>query len=274
MQRARAFGVAAEMSFWLFLAAIPLAVVAGLLVARVVVGRADLLQGIIAATPMGASSWVSDQLSHVAAWNGGAVAPVAAVVFVWLASSGVHSVFDGLEVEVGVSRPWWKKRILAILTCAAVSAGVAAATLLGTGLVWLYRFGGIEAPRFVVALEESGALAVVRMIISFVLLVGLMALVYRVGVPKRAGRRFPIFRGALLAALLNFVLAFGYRFYLSNVGLASAYLAGIATLGVTLMLLYLFAVSLLAGAELNRVLSDRRAIASGGANAPVARLPN
>jgi uncharacterized BrkB/YihY/UPF0761 family membrane protein len=61
----------------------------------------------------------------------------------------------------------------------------------------------------------------------------------------------PVFPGAVLATGLQALLGYGYVFYLSKVGAGSAYQAGLSIIGVTLMALYLFAVALLAGAELN-----------------------
>jgi hypothetical protein len=51
------------------------------------------------------------------------------------------------------------------------------------------------------------------------------------------------------------VLGYGYIFYLRKIGSGGAYSAGLSIVGVTLMALYLFAISLLVGAELNNLLS-------------------
>src|SRR5690349_8269125 len=108
LERSRTTGMAAEMAFWLFLSLVPLAAVAGLVVAKVAVSSAEVTL-LLASLPIETRELVSRQLKHVAAWNGGSVAAPAALVFVWLASGGVHAVFDVLEVKAGASRPWWKK---------------------------------------------------------------------------------------------------------------------------------------------------------------------
>ncbi len=68
----------------------------------------------------------------------------------------------------------------------------------------------------------------------------------------------PLVPGALLAIGLQTVLGFGYAFYVKQAGDGGAYQAGLATIGVTLMALYLFSVALLVGVEVNRTLGERR----------------
>ena len=257
LDRTRAFGVAAQMAFWLFLAMIPLAVVAGWVVARFAVAHADVVSDVFAATPGAATSWMSQQVSEVASWNGGTVAPVATVVFVWLASSGIHAVFDGLEVQVGAPRPWWKKRLLAIATCVGLSVGVALTTLLVTGLDWLTRFFGAHLPAAFDIFQHGGVAVGVRVIIGLLLFFGLIAGMYWVGVPQRKKRGIPIVPGAIVASLIVFATGYGYGLYLSKVGVSSAYQAGLAIIAVTMTTLYLFSVALLVGAEVNCLRSTR-----------------
>src|SRR5205814_3045123 len=97
----------------LFLALIPLAAVAGLVLARLAVGS-ERVPELLASLPPEMRELIVQQLATVAAWNGGRVAAPAALVFLWLASGGMHAVFDVLEVKAGVGRPWWKKRLIAL----------------------------------------------------------------------------------------------------------------------------------------------------------------
>src|SRR5690349_15538663 len=83
LERSRITGMAAEMAFWLFLSLVPLAAVAGLVVAKVAVSS-SYVTSLLASLPGETRDLVSRQLQHVAAWNGGSVAAPAALVFVWL----------------------------------------------------------------------------------------------------------------------------------------------------------------------------------------------
>jgi membrane protein len=259
--RARTLGLAAEMSFWLFLSLVPLAAIAGLVAARLATSHAPLTGSVLSSVPPDARRMIESQVEAVAQWNGGKVAPVALGTFVWLAASGVHSVFDALEVQSGTTRPWWKKRLLAIATCVGLSVGVAILGVLAVGLDRLAVLAGRA-----VSLEGTGATVasvLARSVSGCIVSVAMVAALYRVGIPREAPRRTPILPGALLAVALLAALGWGYRLYVSRAGAGDAYLGSLAVIGVTLMTLWLFSIALLLGAELNKVIRDRRALGSG-----------
>ncbi len=257
LDRSRTTGMAAELAFWLFLSLIPLAAVVGLVVAKIAVSSSDL-STILASVPPESRDLIVKQLSHVAAWNEGSVAAPATAVFFWLASGGIHALFDLLEVKAGASRPWWKKRAIALATCLGLSVGTAIIAVLATGLNRIvaflrgtFLFSGFES--------EAGLFdSVVRIAIALLTALGLVAGLFFIGVPKRVRKKTPILPGAVLAVGLQALFGYGYVFYLSKVGVGSAYQAGLSIIGVTMMALYLFAVALLVGAELNHVIAESR----------------
>ena len=265
IERSRATGRAAEMAFWLFLSLIPLAAVAGLIIARIAVSSADVTS-LLASLPGETRELVARQLHHVAAWNGGSVAAPAALVFVWLGSGGIHAMFDVLEVNAEASRPWWKKRALALASCVALSVGFAIITVLAAGLSRVLAFlrGTIPIEQFESRHHVPGLVdSVVRFGVGGLTALGLVAGIYLVGIPRTARKRTPVLPGAFLAVLLQAGLGYGYIFYLSKVGVHSAYQAGLSIIGVTMIALYLFSISLLAGAELNHVFARRRRSRTG-----------
>lgn len=260
LQRSRTTGMAAEMAFWLFLSLVPLAAVAGLVVAKVAVSS-DEVTSLLASLPAETRELVSRQLKHVAAWNGGSVAAPAALVFVWLASGGIHAVFDVLEVKTGATRPWWKKRALALAGCVVLSVGTAIIAILATGLSSVLailrgtvHLAQLESRAGVTGLFDS----VLRIGVGALTALGLVAGLYLVGIPRTARKRTPILPGAIVAVLLQTALGYGYVFYLSKVGVHSAYQAGLSIIGVTMIALYLFSIALLVGAELNHMVGRRR----------------
>ena len=258
MNESRTLGLAAEMSFWLFSSLLPLAAVGGLVLARLTVSRGDLAVTMLGSTPPAARDLVAAQLGQVAKWNGGAVAPLAAVVFVWLASSGIHSVFDALEVQGGLTRPWWKKRLIALGTCVGLSFGVALLALLRTGLGWLFRLAGTNLPHALTFWQGSWFLAVVRILFGVLIGFGLVVGLYAAGMPRVRHRYVVIVPGALLAVSLQAASGLAYGLYVHVLGTGNAYQAGLGIIGVTMMSLYLFSVALLVGAELNRTVADLR----------------
>jgi membrane protein len=260
LQRSRTTGMAAEMAFWLFLSLVPLAAVAGLIIAKIAVSNAEVSL-LLASLPGETRQLVARQLNHVAGWNGGSVAAPAALVFVWLASGGIHAVFDVLEVKTGTSRPWWKKRALALASCVALSIGSAIIAMVATGMSSVLAFlrGTVPLAEFESRVGMTGVVdTVVRLGVGALTALGLVAGLYLVGIPRTARKRTPVLPGAVVAVALQAALGYGYIFYLSQVGARSAYQAGLSIIGVTMIALYLLSIALLVGAELNHVVGRRK----------------
>lgn len=255
LDRTRTFGLASQTAFWLFLSLIPLAAVAGLAAARISSAHWDRVNPLLRSLPAPARELIQSELVKVSSWNGGTVSITAAVVFVWLGSSGVHALFDALEVETGAERPWWKKRALSIATCLGLSIIVAVLAVLGPGLEggvdWLARWiPGFEGFDF----RNTWWQLPVRVLLSLALGFGYVSALYWVGVPPSARGRLPILPGAAVAVGMQAALRFGYGYYVSHFGNGAAYTAGLAVIGLTLTGLYLFAIALLTGAVVNRKL--------------------
>lgn len=255
--RSRTFGLAGEMAFWVFLSLLPLAAVAGLVVAKLAFrDGGSAIAGALATLPPAVRELITEELARVSAWNGGAVAPAAAATFVWLASTGVHAVFDGLEIETeATARPWWKKRLLAIATCIALSIGVALIALLSIGLTVAQKFASGVVSGIPLASTFS---VIVRTAISAAIAVALVSALYAVGLPGGARKRMPVVPGAVAAVVLQAALGAAYGAYVRHAGDSGAYQAGLAVIGVTLIALYLLCFALLVGVEINQVLGTRR----------------
>ncbi len=251
LDRVRTFGLAAEMAFWVFLSLIPLAAVAGLVAAKVATENANAIGPFLMAMPPATRQFVQGELGNVAAWNGGSVAAPAAIVFVWLASGGIHAIFDLLEIKAGCARPWWKKRLIAMGTCIALAVGTAVIAALGVGIsrITLVLRGVIPIPAGPV--ETSLESTAVRLFMGFGAALALVAGLYWIGVPRGGRSKLHVWPGAFLAVGLQSALGYGYVFYLAKAGTGSAYQAGLSIIGVTMMALYLFAIALLVGAQLN-----------------------
>jgi membrane protein len=176
------------------------------------------------------------------------------MIFVWLASSGVHAIFDALEVQSGTARPWWRKRLLALGTCLGLSVGVALLGLLSAGLDAIQALAGRTLPAALLRAGHGPVAETLRWLVSRLVAVGMIAALYRVGIPRNGQQRIAVLPGAILAVALQTGLGWGYKAYLATAGTGDAYQAGLAVVGVTLMTLWLFSVALLLGALLNAVL--------------------
>jgi membrane protein len=254
----RTFGLAAETAFWLFLSLIPLAAVAGLIAARFSVNNWGEATPVLSSLPTATRQLISTELMTLASRNDGTAGVWSAVVFIWLASSGVHSIFDSLELQVGTTRPWWKKRLLAIGACVALSVAVALLAILGPGLSGAMGWLGRWIPELRMTGEPTMAGNALRFGVSAAIVFGYICGLYRIGIPPSARRHLPVVPGALLAVGLELLFGFAYAVYVAEVGDGGAYLAGLAVIGVTMIGLYLFTAALLTGAVVNRKLRDDR----------------
>jgi membrane protein len=259
IDRSRSFGLAAEMAFWVFLSLLPLAAVAGLAAAKLATGSWSTAAPLLQSLPLATRELIRTELGRVAAWNGGKVGVTAGLVFIWLASSGVHSIFDGIELESEAGpRPWWMKRLLAIGACVALSVGVALLALLGTGLGWLWHLVGGATLLRALELESSSVGQIFRLFMGTAVAFGLVCGLYAIALPPGARRVTPVAPGAAVAIGLQIALGLGYGFYITQAGDGGAYQAGLASIGVTLMALYLFCLALLVGTRVNEMLGERR----------------
>jgi membrane protein len=259
--RARTFGLAAEMSFWLFLSLVPLAAIAGMAAAKLAVAHQWLGVAALPSVPPEVRDLIARQVEAVAAWHGGTVAPLAAGTFFWLASSGVKAIFDGLEVQTGVARPWWKKRLLALGTCVALSLGVVVIALLATGLEWMFGLAGRHLPASITRMVHGPIGFALRRLAGAAVAVAMTAGLYRVAIGRcgaEGDRPVPALPGAVLAVGLWALLGWGYGWYVTHLSKMSAYMAGLTVVAVTLTTLWLFSLAVLAGAELNQILDEIR----------------
>jgi membrane protein len=227
--------------------------------AKLAVGNWSIAAPLLDSLPDATRELLKSELGRMAAWNGGKVGIGAGITFLWLASSGVHSMFDGIEIEANATpRPWWKKRLAALLTCIALSAGTALLTLLVTGLGWTWHLVGGSTLFQALQFESSVFGEIVRFGLGAVVSFGLVCGLYWIALPPSARRSMPIVPGALLGTLLQIAIGFGYGFYIKKVGDSGAYQAGLASIGVTLMALFLFCFVLLVGVEVNQMLGEHR----------------
>jgi predicted PurR-regulated permease PerM len=92
---------------------------------------------------------------------------------------------------------------------------------------------------------------------SLLVLCGLTAGLYRLGVPTSARIHVGLLPGTLAVVFLIGVLGFGYRTYLATLGDGSVYQAGLSVVVVTLTALFLFSLAMLLGLAINQQIARR-----------------
>lgn len=179
------------------------------------------------------------------------------VLTLWAASNVFAILTAGLNrmYDIEEDRPWWKRRLLALaalivglvlLTTAALSllAGPALIEIFGLGRFWF----------------------VLRWPLAFVLLVGMLWLVYYL-LPARDQSAVwrPVLIGAATGAVLWVLGTLGFRLYVANFGSYSTTYGVVGGIIVLLIWLYLTALTILFGGEVAATLEQRARQPPGGA---------
>ena len=186
-----------------------------------------------------------------------ALLAIGMIATIWAASSGAQAVRTALNRAYGVDRglPFWKARIK--VTLFTVIGTVAAVLVFSSVVILPYAWALLEAT--VGAGKETLWLRTgVRYGLAFAVLVIVYAALYGwlPDVPQRARTVLP---GALVGALMWLGAAAVLSYTLRGAGKLTLVYGGFAGLVATLVFLYVSAVTLIFGAEINGVLRDRAA---------------
>ena len=108
---------APAMAFHFFLSLLPLLVFVGYVVGLIARRRGvdTVLSPVLDNLPTNAGVMVKKEVERLAGSGGAALGPVAAAMFLWIASGGTHGLMNAVETVVGAPRrKWWKKRLLSV----------------------------------------------------------------------------------------------------------------------------------------------------------------
>lgn len=208
-----------------------------------------LLTYVNSVLPPEAARTVSRTLAEVLQRNRGSLLSLGAVVALWAGSNGMASVITALNVAYDVTewRPWWKRRLLAVVLTVGFSLFIIATLA-------LVVFGPRLAHVLGAWLGLGHAFEVAWNLVSLPLMVvcGLIgvALVYRLGPAGRVRWRW-VTPGAVLALGLWLAVSYGLRVYVQYFGRYSVTYGSIGGVILLMLWLYLTGLALLIGAEVD-----------------------
>ena len=264
---------AAGVAFYWFLSVFPLLIAAVGIMALLQVGHGfvnSVSNGIRQTLPSGASDVLTQAISHASGRTAGGVlaAALAIALALWSASSGMTASEEALDVgyEVPESRKFVRKRAVAIVLVfvALVLGGIATALLV---------FGQPLGDAIDNAVPLGGAFPVVWTIVRWSLTVLVVTTLFAVFYYLGPNRKPPSWKwvspGGLVAAVLWLAASLGFSFYVSSFGGSYGKTYGsLAGVVVLLLWLYLSALALLIGAELNGELEREKALREQGTADP------
>jgi membrane protein len=222
----------------------------------------DITDKITKTLPGGAGDMLTSVVTEGSSKAGLISALVGVAVALWSASSGAVGMQVGLDVAYDVKddRKFVKKRLVAfeLLLAVLVLGGLATALIvfgepLGRSLRDNLPFGGA----FVVLWT------VIRWVGGLIALVGLFASIYYLAPNRDTPRWVWVSPGGILAAAIWLVASLGFSFYVSSFGNYSETYGPIAGVAVLLLWLYLTALAVILGGELNAELERQSAARKG-----------
>jgi membrane protein len=199
--------------------------------------------------PDDTASMLSRTLAEVVRGAGGGLLSIGALAALWAASSGMASVMAALNAayEVEDPRPWWKRRVIAVVLTLGFSVFTVTGLLL---LVFGPRIGKVVAAWFGLGEVFTLVWNVVSWPVILVLVLTAIALVYYLAPAVRQQWQW-VTPGSVFAGVVWIGASLGLRFYVRWFGNYNATYGSIG--GVILLLLWLYVSSLvlLLGAEIN-----------------------
>jgi membrane protein len=255
MARHHAGRTASAMAFNLFLATIPMLALAGWLLTVVLHRDAESLTAastLLELTPTDVRQ-IFDR--HFGRFSVHAVAPIAVLGSVWLASSAFHTLMSVFETALYAERrSWYKKRLIA-LGCVAVA--IPALGFNGSVAVMLSS-GSSRIVETLLGVPTENVLSgrLIAAAAAVGTLTALFAGFYYVAV-KRPDVRRRVWPGAVVTVIIGSLASSALGYYGSTVAKFTLFYGGLATVAVALAWLWLWCAAMLLGAELNAQLENR-----------------
>ena len=244
----RAAGLAYYFLFALFPALLFLTSLLGMLPVPDLMNR--MMSYVEQTLPGDAASMIQKTLGEIVRGARGGLLSVGALAALWAASAGLASMMTALNVAYDVedSRPWWKRRAIAVGLTLALSLLILSAMV-------LLVFGGAIG-RFLGNTVGLGNLAVTLwniaqypIAIAFVVLG--IALLYYAAPAVEHRTWYWVTPGSIVATVAWIAISLGLRFYVSNFGNYSATYGSIAGVILLMLWLYITGLVMLLGAEIN-----------------------
>ena len=217
--------------------------------------------------PPEADAVIRDQVRKIQSEGHVGLLSFSALILLWSASSLFVAVMDTINAAYGVhdARPWWRRRLMAIVLTLAEVALLVIASFLAVAWPALSE----HIPLSSLGWFSSAAASVIQWVIVVVALLTAFATAYFFG-PDIDLQWEWMTPGAAIGVLMLVVASLGFRVYL-HYGTSYSETYG-ALAGVVLMMLWLYlaALALLVGAEVNSVIEHAAAhgLAPGQKSAP------
>jgi membrane protein len=246
---------AGAMAFSLFLAAIPLLGLAGVVVAHVLYGEPRALS-VLSSLADVAPDEVRELVDrYVSRGTDQAMAPVFLLGSLWLGAGAFHDAMTVFESALGATRRTWLEKRLIAVGC--VLALLALLALLGSSVV-LFLGGPIV---LLASLIERGLPITTRILAPITVAVAVLPLLagfFRIAVRHRS--RSPVlWRGAIVTVAIGSLASFAFASYARTLARYALFYGSLGAVAVFLIWLWICCIALLLGVEVNAEAERRSA---------------
>jgi membrane protein len=215
---------------------------------------AELVIRVLAFAPPVVADTLKPVIDEVLSQRSRALLTVGVLFTIWTASSGIQAIRTALNRAYGVERglAFWSARIKVTLFTVVGTVG----TVLAFGSIIVLPYGWAILEKTVgVGAEVAWLRTGVRYAVAFVVLTVLYAAMYG-WLPDIRQRLRTVLPGAIVGALMWLAAAAILSYTLRSVGKLALIYGGFAGLVASIVFLYVSAVTLIFGAEINAVLRD------------------
>ncbi len=243
-------GMGAELAYYFFFSLFPIM----LFITPVLSFFGDeqeIVNGVLAqlgtAIPPEAQEAIAGVVRSVVTENAPGLMSIGALLALWAGSNIFNNLINALNTayDVEESRPWWKRRLLAMgmVIVSGVVVGTATIAVVAGDIIidWVGNLLRMDTSTQVI-------LTVVQYVLAFVFLVGMAFLTFRL-LPNTRQSNGHVLAGAIVTTALWAVVTLGFKIYVVNFGSYNKTYGTIGGIIVLLTWMYLTMVVLLTGGE-------------------------
>jgi len=252
---------ASSISFYFILALFPTIIFFFSMIPYVPIKHFDaiILNGLKVVVPNGVFIILETTIRDIVSIQHGGVLSINFVLAMFVASNGVNSMmrtFDKLN-HTFKERTWWEKRLASIRILFLVCLQIIVAVLL---IIKGKEF--LELTLRLMHIENRITIFILR-IVKIILIVfsffNIIALIYYFGPSVKKKYRY-FSAGATFATIFSILMTFGFRFYTAYLNNFNRLFGSLGILIVIMMLIYLNALVLLFGFELNNSIAVNKSL--------------
>lgn len=241
-----------QMAYFMVLAFFPFLSFLVSLIGYSPISAEQVLEGLLAILPEEAYILVRDTVIEVVDSSSGSLVSFSGLFALWLASNGIGAIIKGLNkaYDVDEERSYLRVRLISIIFTLLLSLVIVFSFI-------LLIFGGVIKRNLIDGMEmlipyqriwNIGRFA----FISFVIFITFL-MMYKY-TPNRRVKWKETIPGAVFATIGWIIASMGFAYYVDNYSHYSAFYGGIGGMAILLIWLYLSAIVILVGGEINGAL--------------------